>query len=116
MKIYLVIFQGFREAGQLYQQAIFMHKKKLLETKGNEVHIPVLKLKKTEPLHSIVYEIIREYGFSPAQVDEIIALLDSDSGKYIQSSSHRIIKNRNWLIIAPIESAQAETILIDAGD
>lgn len=103
----------FREVEKLYQQAIDWHKKKLVERKGNEIHIPVLKLKKAEPLHSIAYEIIREYGFSSSQTDEVIALLDSDSGKYVQSASHRIIKNRKWLIIAPNETEKADIVIID---
>ena len=106
----------FREVEQLYQQAVELHKKKLLEYKGNEIHIPVLKLKKSEPLHSIVYEIIREYGFHSSQTDEVIALLDSESGKYVPSSSYRIIKNRKWLIIAPVQAERVETILIEAGE
>ena len=77
------------------------------------MHIPVLKLKKAEPLHTIVYEIARDYGFNAAQSEEIIALLDSDSGKYIQSTSHRIIKNRNWLIVAPLEAERAGIVIID---
>jgi tRNA(Ile)-lysidine synthase len=103
----------FREVELLYQQAVNLHKKKLIEVKGNEIHIPVLKLKKTVPLHSIVYEIIKEYGFSASQTDEVIALLDSESGKYVQSSSHRIIKNRKWLIIAPNEAEKTDIIIID---
>jgi tRNA(Ile)-lysidine synthase len=106
----------FADIEMLYKQAIDQHKKKLLEQKGNEVQIPVLKLKKSEPLHSIVYEIIKDYGFSPHQTDEVIDLLDSESGKYIQSATHRVIKNRNWLIIASVMTEQAETILIDKGD
>jgi tRNA(Ile)-lysidine synthase len=103
----------FKETAMLYHQAIEIHKKKLLEFKGNEVHIPVLKLKKTAPLHSIVYEIIKEYGFSSSQTDEVISLLDGESGKYVQSSSHRVIKNRGWLIIAPNESTESEIVIID---
>ena len=103
----------FKETEQLYQQAIAVHKKKLLETRENEVHIPVLKLKKAEPLHSIVYEIIQEYGFSPGQVNEVIALLNSESGKYVQSATHRIIRNRNWLIIAGNQHVQAGFVLIE---
>lgn len=103
----------FKETELLYRQAVELHKKKLLEFKENEVHIPVLKLKKTEPLHSIVYEIIKEYGFSSPQVDEVISLLDSESGKYVQSSSHRIIKNRGWLIIAAHRGRESETIIIE---
>lgn len=105
--------ERFREIEILYHQAIHMHTKKLLEIKGNEVHIPVLKLAKITPLNSIVYEITKAYGFSPAQVPELIALLDSETGKYVQSSSHRIIRNRNWLIIAPVATEEAKHILIE---
>lgn len=103
----------FREVELLYQQAVELHKKKLIERKGNEIHIPVLKLKKTAPLHSIVYEIIKEYGFNSSQADEVITLIDSESGKYVSSHTYRVIKNRKWLIIAPNEVAKADIIIID---
>ncbi|MCW3116903.1 MAG: tilS [Chitinophagaceae bacterium] len=103
----------FRDIELLYQQSIDQHKKKLIAPKGNEIHIPVLKLKKSEPLHSIVFEIIKDFGFHAAQVHEVIDLLDSDTGKYVASASHRVIKNRNWLIIAPVVAAEATTILLE---
>ncbi len=103
----------FSEVEILYKQALDQHKKKLLEQKGNEIHIPVLKLKKAVPLHTIAYEIIKDFGFSPQQTGEVIALLDSDSGKYIQSATHRILKNRNWLIISPVQVQEAQHILIE---
>ena len=101
------------EAEQLYNQAIDFHKKKLLEQKGNEIHIPVLKLQQTTPLSTILYEIIKEYNFTAHQTEEVIALLKSESGKYIQSSSHRVIRNRKWLIISPKETIEAQNILIE---
>ncbi len=97
----------------LYQQSINLHKKKLLEYKGNEMHIPVLKLLKAEPLKTIAYEIIKQYGFTPHQTDEVLHLLKSESGKYISSATHKIIKNRRWLIIAPINNLEANHILIN---
>ena len=106
----------FAETELLYQQAIEFHKKKLIEQKGNEFHIPVLKLKKTEALQTVLYEIIKGFNFSSHQTTEALALLESESGKYIQSPTHRIIKNRNWLIISPNETATAQNILIEAGD
>jgi len=108
--------ERFRDIELLYLQSITLHKKKLLEQRGEEIHIPVLKLKKSEPLHAICYEIIKDYGFTSAQLPELIDLLDSDSGKYIHSFTHRIIKNRNWLIIAPKHHSESELILIEAAD
>jgi tRNA(Ile)-lysidine synthase len=103
----------FSEASELYQQAIGLHKKKLFKLNGSEIHIPILLLKKAIPVHTIIYEIIKEYGFSPAQTEELIKLMDSTNGKYIFSSTHRIIKNRNWLIIAPLEETNNTHIIIE---
>lgn len=105
-----------QEVELLYHQSILLHKKKLMEQKGNEWHIPVLKLLKSTPLNTIVYEIIKDFGFTAHQTEEVTTLLESETGKYIASSSHRIIKNRNWLIIAPNNSAAASHILIEQED
>jgi tRNA(Ile)-lysidine synthase len=100
----------------LYNQAIALHKKNLVTCKGNEVHIPVLKLAKAKPLATVAYEIIREYGFSPAQTGELVKLLDSSSGSYIQSHSHQILKNRAWLIISPLDESEQALILVHEGE
>ena len=99
----------------LYQQAILHHIKNLCEQRGNEVHIPVLKLQKSEPIQSIIWEIIKSYNFHARQVGEIRKLLDADNGSYVASASHRVIKNRNWLIIAPLNTEEAQNILIEEG-
>ncbi len=105
----------FREAEILYRQAIGSHKEKLLEKKGEEWHIPLLKLKKSNPLETILYEIIREFGFSPGQVQGVISLMDSETGRYLLSGTHRILKNRQWLIISPLQHAGSPHILIEKG-
>lgn len=90
----------------LYNESIAAIKNKLIEKKGEEIHIPALKLAKTRSLHTVLHEIIKEYGFSAAQVPEAEKLLSAGSGKYMLSSTHRILKNRNWLIISPLANAE----------
>ncbi|MDB5197031.1 MAG: tRNA(Ile)-lysidine synthase, partial [Flaviaesturariibacter sp.] len=107
--------ERLREVETLYNQSIALHKKTLLEPKGTEVHIPVLKLAKTVPLRSVLYEIIRDYGFTGLQVEEVVKLLTSENGRYIASSTHRIIRNRAWLIIAPSQTEDSNLILIEEG-
>jgi tRNA(Ile)-lysidine synthase len=107
--------ERFAAVEELYQQAIDAHKKKLIEIKGEEIHIPILKLQKVYPLSTIFFEIIKQYGFTSHQTNEAIALLDSETGRYIKSNTHTIIKNRKWLIIAPIDTQIASTILIEKG-
>ncbi len=108
--------ERFGEIEILYRQSIHRHKQNLLEKKGNEIHIPVLKLLKSTPLKTIIYEIIKDFQFTAHQVDEVVNLLNSESGKYLSSSSHKIIKNRNWLIITPIVNTEAAHVLIKKND
>ncbi len=108
--------QRFSEAEILYKQAVDVHKKKLLKSHGNEIHIPVLKLQKATPLPTVIWEIIKEYGFTSLQVDDIKNLLLAENGKYVASASHRIIRNRAWLIIAPVQAEEAQHILIEEKD
>jgi tRNA(Ile)-lysidine synthase len=105
--------QRFSEAAILYQQAILQHKKKLLKAVGTEFHIPILLLKKSIPIRTVLYEIIKDFHFTPAQTDDVIRLMDGSNGKYISSTTSRVIKNRSWLIIAPLEHAAVSHIIID---
>ena len=75
-----------------------------------------MKLLKTEPLKTIIYEIIKDYGFTAHQTEEVLHLLKSESGKYISSATHKIIKNRKWIIIAPHNTREASLIVINEKD
>jgi tRNA(Ile)-lysidine synthase len=106
----------FGEVASLYQQAVNSQLQKLIETKDGEVHIPVLKWKQLPSLHTLTWELIRPYHFSTGQVNEVIKLLDAGNGSYIASATHRIIRNRKWMIISPNASAAARHIIIEAGE
>ncbi len=105
----------FRETEVIYREAIDGQKKKLLEYKGGEIHIPVLKLKQAGPLATLIHEIFSGYGFTPQQIGLIAGLLDSPSGKYICSASYRLLKDRRWLILSPLNGGEPATILIEKG-
>ena len=108
--------ERFREIDILYTQAINLHRSKLIEEKGKEIHIPLLKLLKVTPVKTVLYEIIKDYGFTAHQTDEAMKLLTSDTGKYISSQTHRIIRNRGWLIITPVNTQEAHHIIIEETD
>ena len=108
--------ERFREIDILYHQAIDIHRSKLIEFRGKEVHIPILKLLMVTPLKTIIYEIIKDYHFTAHQTEQVVNLLKSGSGKYISSQTHRIINNRGWLIIAPINTEEAQHIIIEETD
>ena len=106
--------ERFAAVEYLYEESIVQIKQNLIEKKGDEIHIPVLKLLKTKPLQTVIYEIIKDASFTALQVNEVEKLLHSDSGKYIKSASHIILLNRKWLIISPLTPSQeTKNIIIE---
>ena len=106
--------ERLRQVQQVYDHAIIAHKKKLIELKGNEEHIPILKLKKLPSFKIILWEIIKEKHFTAGQVDEVIKLMDADTGRYIDSEDYRIIRNRKWMILTRKPTTESNhNIIID---
>ncbi len=106
----------FREINTIYQSAIEQIKKKLLVPQGTEIHIPVLKLLKTPALKTVIYEIVKGFNFTAHQVQAVENLLHSESGKYVESGTHRILRNRKWIIIAPLRQDNATQYLVKEED
>ncbi len=106
----------FKDIQVLYNESIDLNKKKLMEYKGEEVHIPILKLLKTKAVHTVIYEILKDYNFTSHQVADVLHLLKSDSGKYISSPTHKIIRNRKWLILAAHNNPESSVIIINETD
>ncbi|WP_212004205.1 tRNA lysidine(34) synthetase TilS [Chitinophaga sp. HK235] len=102
-----------REAEMLYQESVTRHRKRLLVKKDNSWMIPVLKLKLTVPLQTIAWELLKEFSCSVAQTQQVLQLLDSESGRYVETATHRIIRNRNWLLITPVARQDASLYVID---
>lgn len=103
----------FTEAEILYNRAIEQERKKLLELRGKDYYIPVRKLEKRTPLNTICYELFQPFGFAPGQVSDIISLLSAESGHYVSSPTHRVIRNRDFLIITVFDTRETDFIPID---
>ncbi len=102
-----------REVEIVYKEAVERYKKKLMQQKGSEIYLPVGLLQKVEPLSTVLFEIVKDYGFHPAQLPDILTLLKAATGKYVTSSSHRIFKNREWLIISPLTITATGIFLVE---
>lgn len=106
----------FHEIGIIYNNAINALKKKLIVEKKNEYHLPVLKLLKTPALQTVLFELMKEFDFAPGQTTDIIRLLHGESGKYVDSASHRILRNREWLIVSKLGAREDGHFLIEEND
>lgn len=65
---------------------------------GYSFDIPQLKI--IPNTRAVLYELFRTFGFT--QWDDIYELLDAQPGKFVVSSSHRLIKDRNQLLLTQL--------------
>ncbi|HET6244149.1 MAG: tRNA lysidine(34) synthetase TilS [Bacteroidetes bacterium] len=105
-----------KQANQIFMQAIEEKKRKLLFKSATDASysLAIDELKKLDPLQTWLYEFLSPFNFNIESVNEIISAFDSISGKQFFSSSHRIVKDREFLIISPIPQIKpVEATLIE---
>lgn len=105
--------ERMKGAALLYNEAVALKRKKLVEKKGEEFYISVLLLQQQNAVQTLLYEIIKDFGFTPHQLSDIVQLLQSESGKYVVSPTHRILRNRKHLVIALLAEITNTAIIIN---
>lgn len=103
----------FSEVEEIYNNAIEKELAKLVDKRGNDVYIPVKKLRLKKPLHTICFELFRVYGFLHTQVAQIIDLLDAESGSFMLSTTHRVLKDRDFLIVTSQKESETDLIVVE---
>jgi tRNA(Ile)-lysidine synthase len=57
--------------------------------------------------------LFQPFGFTSRQVPHILALMASESGHFIVSPTHRIIRNRDFLVVTTLPQPTADLLVID---
>ena len=90
------------DAAALYHERIDMLLMKMVIQDGEMQKVPILKISKAAQRNTIIWEWIKSYGFSEGQIGEVVKLFVAYNGSYIASATHRILRNRAWLILSEL--------------
>lgn len=90
-----------QQAQVMVEDASIMVYQQVAKEVGEEIHFDLKKLKPLPNYKSYLYQWLREYGFSAW--DDVYDLVDSQSGKQIFSSHFRLLKNRDYLVLCPLD-------------
>lgn len=94
--------ERLREAEFIYKQAINEVRSNICDEQNGTIRISITALQKLNSVSTYLYELLKPYGFNAATTADIVSLLTGESGKQFYSSTHRLIKDRNFLILEPI--------------
>ena len=92
------------DAGRIYNHSISLLKKKIIAQNQDELFISIPALKQYSFFKTLLFETIREFNFSPHQVDQIVEVLDGSAGKVFYSPTHRLLKDRKNLVLSKIDT------------
>lgn len=87
-------------AGAIYSSVVERAKSELVAADGS---ISINMLVSYPAPEAILFEILRDYGFSRSQSDDVFDSLNGESGRSFYSSTHRLLKDRERLIVVSLE-------------
>ncbi|MFW5645424.1 MAG: tRNA lysidine(34) synthetase TilS, partial [Bacteroidota bacterium] len=97
----------------VYLKHIEERKGYILHKSGKQYIIPINSLLEEEFGEYVLYEILSDLNFSPSSIKDIWKSLKSIPGKKFYSDTHRLIKDRQELIIESKHPSQEKKYYID---
>ncbi len=86
----------------------------LLKKHGDIVRIQIQELQQLNPAKAYLYGLFKEYGFT--EWYDVVSLLTAMSGKEVRSKSHRLVKDREFLLLSEITDENNSTFSINQAD
>ncbi|MDQ3046318.1 MAG: tRNA lysidine(34) synthetase TilS [Bacteroidota bacterium] len=94
--------QQIADAEIIYLQEIERARKSFCKKHQDGFRISIKKLKSLHPVETYLFEFLRPFGFNSTDAANILSSLENISGKQFLSASHRLIKDREYLLIEKI--------------
>lgn len=101
-------------SSEIINNAVDDIRNKLFLVSETGISVSIEKLKLLWPEKSYLFELFRVYGLSPHQTGELCDLIRGNIGKMLYTSSHRIIRDRNDLLITTITSETVPTTVFNS--
>ncbi|MCX2681483.1 tRNA lysidine(34) synthetase TilS [Galbibacter sp. EGI 63066] len=89
-------------SSQLIERRVEKLRNKLFEKEGETFKISVKKIQKLKPKQAYLYELFKPYGFRK-DIEDIENLLEAQSGKQLFSDTHRLLKDREFILVEPLD-------------
>ncbi|MDG2433803.1 tRNA lysidine(34) synthetase TilS [Flavobacterium sp.] len=104
-----------QQAQAMVEDAAIMVYQQVAEQNGDTIQFDLAQLKRLANYQSYLYHWLKEFGFTAW--DDIYDLVESQSGKQVHSVEYRLIKDRDHLLLVPLQSnSNGEAYYIEKGE
>ncbi|MFO7655878.1 MAG: tRNA lysidine(34) synthetase TilS [Bacteroidales bacterium] len=109
------VIEKMKEAEKLLDEVTEQYRKDLVTHSGEKICINFRKLPGTEIARTILFELLKVYGFNGSQAAEIAVSLNNQPGSQFFSPTHWLVKDRDHLIISVIKPITLQEVFIGPG-
>jgi tRNA(Ile)-lysidine synthase len=96
--------QRLNDAQELMNYSLGLIKNKIVKTINNQTLIAINELKELPAYKTVLFELIKAFGFNSEQVESIIA--NDKTGAKFYSSTHELLVDRTNFIVQTIDNQQ----------
>lgn len=100
----------------IYQQAIDRIREAVVDKNEDGFRLNIDLILQQVHVPTVMYELLSPYGFNSSLIEQITEALEGESGKVFYSETHRLIKDRKYLIINAKDDYKSVSYFISQGD
>jgi tRNA(Ile)-lysidine synthase len=116
LKNTLASINNLKNVEEVFQHSIQAEKKRVVQTEGAHPVLSVKNLLAYPFPRILLYEILIDYNFNPAVIDEVFEGICEESGKQYFSPTHRAVKDRDEIIITENKEKDPSVFYMEEGD
>lgn len=83
----------------------------IVEVKPNGIYLNIEVIKSQNNPKAYLYELLKDYGFT--EWNDVVGLLDAQSGTQVFSKEWKLLKDRDYLILTELKEEEQFEILVD---
>lgn len=100
------------DANEIFLQATGMLRDRVIAHRADGIdEIAIEHIEDFSPQKTLLFELLKPYGFNSDSVDEILQGLHGESGRQYHSATHKLVKDRKTLQIVPLEAGDTPPVL-----
>lgn len=105
--------ERLKASEEIYQLKTEEIKNKIISKTDKILTIDLGQLFQFPQKELVLYELINQFGFNYTQVSQILEITETESGAYVESETHTLLKNRGELLLSEKNQSHSDFFQID---
>ena len=104
--------KNLSDANEIYQDSVATMLGGIITHRQDGIdELPIAAIENLTPQKTLLFELLRPYGFNADTVSEILCGLHGESGRQYLSPIHKLVKDRETLQLTPLGNCEVKPVL-----